>query len=352
MRLTVNLISLILVLACLPAAYGHHSTSAFDMQAPPVTLRGVVADVEWANPHIYLYIDTVGNSPERWALEGDAPSYTDRQCWKRDTVQPGDEVVVLASPPRDPNKKIGHLTVLEKDGRVLWDYRTAGEGGAPCTEAVISSRSDSLDGVWSLEPLDVVGAFALPPSEMPIYLRLLLGLLPLTDAAEQARAEFSDETMASLDCLPVTSPIALIGGGAISIDLGDDVVEIRENNEATTRTVYMNVESHEGVDESWLGHSIGHWDGTTLVIDTAQFAEHPEGNLVAPIALPSSNQRHLEERFSLADEGRTLVYSFLITDPVYLAEPVQGEHRFTYTPDFDFEPVPCSVENARKFLTD
>jgi hypothetical protein len=44
----------------------------------------------------------------------------------------------------------------------------------------------------------------------------------------------------------------------------------------------MNTESHEGTVESFLGHSIGVWDGATLVVDTARFLDHPEGNLIPP----------------------------------------------------------------------
>jgi hypothetical protein len=133
----------------------------------------------------------------------------------------------------------------------------------------------------------------------------------------------------------------------------EKLIVIREANFATTRTVYMNVPSHEGANDSMLGRSIGEWDGSTLVVDTARFAEHPEGNLrPPPFRLPSSKQRHLREWFTLADEGRTLIYRFEFSDPVYLTETVRGERRFTYAPGLDFEPIPCSVENTRRFLTD
>jgi hypothetical protein len=115
----------------------------------------------------------------------------------------------------------------------------------------------------------------------------------------------------------------------------------------------LNVDSHDGASESLLGHSIGAWDGSTLVVNTARFAEHAEGTLrPPPFRLPSSNQRHLQEWFSLADEGQALIYAFEFTDPVYLTAPVRGERRFTYAPGIDFDPVPCSVENAQRLLAD
>jgi hypothetical protein len=310
-------------------------------------LEGVVTAVEWANPHVYLQIETIGDSVERWVLEGDNVAQTARQCWKRDSVQPGDEVVVLANPPRDRDKRLGHLTMLEKDGRVLWDYRS------PCTEGSISGHSASVNGVWNLEPADfsLDQNAALPPYDG--RRAASLRSLPLTRAGADAVEVYSDETVTLFACTPVTPPLSLIGGGPIAIEVGEDTVVVREANFATTRTVHVNVDSHGGASESLLGHSIGAWDGSTFVVDTAHFAEHPEGNLrLPPFRLPSSNQRHLREWFSLADEGQTLIYRFEFSDPVYLTEPVRGERRFTYALGIDFDPVPCSAENARRFLAD
>ena len=347
MRRALSCISLLVTVLSSPAIKGHHAPSAFAMQAPLVRLEGTVAEVEWANPHVYLYVDGIGNPVERWALEGDNVVQTERQCWKQDSVQPGDEVVVFVNPPRDPDKRLAHLTRLEKDGRILWDHRS------PCREESISDQSESVNGVWSLEPPDFAfdESAALPPYDG--RRSVSLGSLPVTELGMEAVEVYSDESVAVHACTPVTPPLSLIGGGSIAIDVGDETVLIRETNFATSRTVYVNVDSHGGARESLLGHSIGAWDGSTLVVDTARFAEHPEGNLrPPPFRLPSSDRRHLQEWFSLADEGRTLVYSFELSDPVYLSKRVRGERRFTYTPGIDFEPVACSVENAQRFLTD
>ena len=54
----------------------HHSFAAqFDI-TKPITLKGAVTRLEWANPHIYFYMDVVaaGGKPANWAVEGMAPS--------------------------------------------------------------------------------------------------------------------------------------------------------------------------------------------------------------------------------------------------------------------------------------
>lgn len=346
MRRVMRCLSLSVLALSSSVANAHHAPAVFNMQAPLVTVHGVVTEVEWANPHVYLYIDGIGSAPGRWQVEGDNVAQTERQCWKRHSVQPGDDVVVLVNPARDPAKKLGHLVRLEKDNRVLWDERL------PCTQESSPYQSASLDGIWGLEASYVVfeQGTGLPP-----YNRSgpsSRSQLPLTEAGAEALELYSNERVASLACTPVTPPLSLIAGGRIAIKVSDDTVIIQETNFATTRTVYMNVKSHEGAAESFLGHSIGVWDGATLVVDTARFVDHPEGNLIPPpFRLPSSDQRHLQERFSLADEGRTLVYRFEVSDPLYLTDRVRGERRFKYLPEGAFEPITCRTNNARRFLT-
>jgi hypothetical protein len=66
--------------------------------------------------------------------------------------------------------------------------------------------------------------------------------------------------------------------------------------------------------------------------------------------LPSSNEKRLVEGFALNPDGRSLTYSFELTDPVYLAKPLRGELRWLYRPNVDFELVPCDPGATRSFL--
>jgi len=64
------------------------------------------------------------------------------------------------------------------------------------------------------------------------------------------------------------------------------------------------------------GHSIGHWDGDTLVIDTAAIKAITFGSV------PHSDRVHVVERIHAIDEGAALVNEVTITDPVMYTEPV------------------------------
>ena len=89
------------------------------------------------------------------------------------------------------------------------------------------------------------------------------------------------------------------------------------------------------------------WPDGVLIVETSDFAENSAG---LADALPSSIEKHLLERFALAPDRQSLVYSFVLSDPVYLTEPVAGETRWLYRPNVDFALIPCDPDATRSFL--
>ena len=92
-------------------------------------------------------------------------------------------------------------------------------------------------------------------------------------------------------------------------------------NEAATlvRTVYMDRKAHTpDLEPSWNGHSIGHWEGDTLVIDTVNFND--KGDLFGFVGVKSSTT-HLVERYRVGKDGKSLVGEFTFEDPSYLTKP-------------------------------
>jgi hypothetical protein len=149
-------------------------------------------------------------------------------------------------------------------------------------------------------------------------------------------------------CTPGVLPIVQMSPDIKRIDVGDNVIRIAREWDGVEHVVDMNATSHDGIEASLPGHSIGHWEGTTLVVDTAAFTANPRGN---GYTLPSSEQKHVVERFRLNEAGTHLVYSFVVEDPEYLAEPLaSGDFLWTYRPDLEYSPLPCDRENATRHL--
>jgi hypothetical protein len=66
----------------------------------------------------------------------------------------------------------------------------------------------------------------------------------------------------------------------------------------------------------WLGDSIGHWEGNTLVVDTTNFTD------LTPF--PGAQNLHVMERITRADED-TILYQFTVEDPGMWTKPWSGE---------------------------
>ena len=99
----------------------HHSFAAQYDSNKPVTLKGGITRIEWANPHIYFYIDVADSSGAvQWAIEGGAPSTLYRAGWRKDSAKVGDVVTVDGFLARDGSKLVNMQRALLADGRSLF----------------------------------------------------------------------------------------------------------------------------------------------------------------------------------------------------------------------------------------
>lgn len=111
--------SLGLVLAVLPAV-AHHSLAMYNM-TNPVTVKGVVTRLDWANPHAHLYLnvkDGKGNM-EEWAIEMDRPDFLMRNGWTSSTVKPGDIIACSGGPAKSGARTMRCTTVELPNGAKL-----------------------------------------------------------------------------------------------------------------------------------------------------------------------------------------------------------------------------------------
>jgi hypothetical protein len=112
--------ALICGLAAAAPASAHHSFAMFE-PLRTITLNGTVENVAWANPHIWINIlvDSPSGPPVRWGLEGGSPGTMTRFGWKRNSMKPGDKVVVVVRPLRDGNPAGSIRTITLASGEVL-----------------------------------------------------------------------------------------------------------------------------------------------------------------------------------------------------------------------------------------
>jgi hypothetical protein len=94
-------------------------------------------------------------------------------------------------------------------------------------------------------------------------------------------------------------------------------------------------------DPLWFGHSVGRWDGDTLVVDTTGFNEKTNLDTVGH---PHSDAMHTVERFTLTDE-KHIAYEITVEDPKAFTKPWKNNRIFTLRPDWEIMEYSCEENN-------
>lgn len=109
----------------------HHSFGAEYDGNKPITLKGVITKVEWANPHCHFYMDVKDPSGKtaNWKFEGFPPNVLARTGFKKDvTLKVGDTLTVFAWRARDGSNLAHAREVTLADGKRLFFGPPAGTG--------------------------------------------------------------------------------------------------------------------------------------------------------------------------------------------------------------------------------
>jgi hypothetical protein len=171
--------------------------------------------------------------------------------------------------------------------------------------------------------------------------------LPLTEAGRNAIDGFDGASSDNprLRCEPTN----ILFDWAFETDVNrieqtDDTITLRYGSMGLVRTIHLDLDVHPpGIAPSRAGHSIGRWDGDTLVVETVGFEP---GILLADGRVPHSSELRVVERFTLDGGGRTLRRTFVATDPSYF----EGEYRgadAVHVADVPYQPIPCDDQSYR-----
>jgi hypothetical protein len=325
------------LLLALPApALAHHSAAAFDTQQE-VKTTGTVTRYRFANPHVYLTLQVKkpDGSTVSVEVEAGAASVLNGLGFTRDSLAIGDVVTVVGNPARSkPDELMLGRDLFKRDGSYI-PLNIA-------SRSVFASRNDvakSIAGTW----------FS-PRTEFNGFLGGVRNW-PINEKGRAAMAANADpRATTQKDCIPIGAPALMFYPVATTVTVQRDRVVMKVDWMDSERTVFLDGRQHPPATQTFLhGHSVGRWEGDTLVVDTTNFKEHTMG---LSTTLPSSARKHLTERFRLGEDGKTLSYSGVIEDPEYLAKPVEWTGKWEYRPNMPHSNEKCDVEVARRFLND
>jgi len=114
-------IALILIMSAFVVSrplFAHHSSAAYDMEHP-VNMKGAVTNMEWTNPHVFIFLDVKDDngSVEEWRVEGNSPNMLVRTGWKREMIKAGDQLVVNGAPAKNGAKVMRLITLTLSNGQ-------------------------------------------------------------------------------------------------------------------------------------------------------------------------------------------------------------------------------------------
>ncbi|MCP5145250.1 MAG: hypothetical protein H6978_10600 [Gammaproteobacteria bacterium] len=162
-------------------------------------------------------------------------------------------------------------------------------------------------------------------------------------------------------CLPGGGPAGMMNGSnffPIEIIQRPEQVTILFELMQQVRRVFTDGREHpvpDDLEQSWMGHSVGHWDGDTLVVDTIGVRAGPlNGSGAAVIKrdtdadprMPYTATLHVTERMRLLEDGDVLEVELTIDDPTVYTRPFNVKRYWQRSPDTPMIEYICT-ENQR-----
>ena len=310
-------------------AFAHHSISMFDT-TQEILIEGKVARFDWVNPHMYLVVETTGPDGKPALIEGEGLGITQALVdgLDRDALKPGTPVVMRANPNRGGwGKQVRIQDVTTQDGEIHPFYSAN-------RRTRILTPAESLEGHWAPASAALGAAFG------------AMARWPVTPEGRAAQAVLAADGLCSTEPTPVLSILNELR----TIEVGEKEVVLKFDNtgDRVDRVVHMGAEHPANVQPSAHGHSIGRWEGETLVIDTIGFEPNLSG---IALNVPSGPGKHTVERLTLTEDRLRLRYEVTVEDPKYLSAPATLTQQWDHRPDLEFSQNTgaCDPEVADRY---
>lgn len=337
-------IALLLAGVGAPAAFAHHSFAPhFDINKP-ADIEGVVTEYEARNPHSYLHIAAVDENgrTQEYVCESHGYTQLSRNGITPEMLKPGTRLRVDGSMSRHSPYMCFFNNVHLADGR---SFNVNGPQGAQAgrrSGPALPARTD-IFGTWLLARNPNRSTSGPQP--------MMQFLTPAGQAAVAAYDPFKDDPTFRCD------PVAIrrvwgAPGTPLNISREGSRVILRHEWMDVERIVHLDLEEHpkDGPRTS-LGHSIGRFEGDTLVIETANYSAGVINQYVEQPGQPTKGLLHSDkltsvEYLSFDAEQQRLIVESTLSDPEFFTRDFDRAHQEYAPSDLELEPFNCSPEGV------
>ena len=317
-------------------ASAHHAATGLYERDVFGEIQGEVTSIFWRNPHVRFTLAVAGGdgADEAWEVEFGSVNTLERIGVNREVVSLGDRISVYGRMGRQGRRAMFAGTMRLASGEEVAlqadvARRYGLERAAPRDPSANLDPRSALLKVWI-------------PTERP---RTGLGNMryPLTAAGRDAIEAYDAADDPALRCIPPGIPTAMDNPYPIEfVAQGDDLVLLLEEWDGIRIIQMTDVDTGAWRDHPRMGHSVGRWEGNTLVVRTTDIG----WRFVDDLGTPQSEASVIDERFTVSADGTRLNWEARITDPVYFTEPVVMEGLWTYVPGNELKPFNCALPDT------
>ena len=209
----------------------------------------------------------------------------------------------------------------------------------PAAAADAPASKPDLSGVWEV----TMGVRTRPGAGMPEQPSLTPEYAQKLAAFKATQAQGENQDTPQANCVPPGMPGIMNQPYPMELLFTPGKVTIVIEAYSQTRRIFTDGRKHpEDPDLTYNGHSIGHWDGDTLVVDSVGFT--PDTALGPSQGYRHSDQMHIVERFRLSAPD-TMEVVTTIDDPKALTKPFSGTKVLKRHPDWDIAEYICEQNN-------
>jgi len=339
MRTSLCLIGLLFFAA---NSHAHHGANNQFDQSQTIEVSGVITKLRFVNPHSYVYFGVKKDDGrvENWRCEMRAATVLKRSGWSEDMFKPGTRIYIEGAPARRERHGCYVERLRLDDGEIIQRYDQLNDSD---DEFALEDRPATLPNG---QP-NISGAWAAPQRILrsgETRRRAAGGFRGVNYAQSEAGRAAATDFVSQRDnprlyCESVNIMADWVFDQHVNrIEQDDNKVTLTYGFMNIVRTIHLDMDEHpDNIELTRAGHSVGHWEGNTLVVDTVGFLP---GYLDGRFGIKHSNKLQVTERFEFVPDQGLIIRDYVGKDPLYLTESFSNRDN-VFLSGTTFDPYNC-----------